>query len=382
MGNRGRLLVLALCFTSNNSNGALSELLGGESNDVNHVIIQTWLLPALTVINHNFKREGGGLWTDLLSWFLCSDICDVKGENTVNLTDAASGIYITIGFFLRVSFKSSTWNRNKNCKTFKGKFWLCSLARKWRWANSRYGLFGPLHHISTLSHWRGAGSAAHWNTTGCRQTPRFSRETNLQPERVCVCQWLMTFPLSARRQHGTKSLSRVKQRPSNCAFEQAAWSVSWWLVGPPGPAVPEIGWGLGWWTGRKLGKRRAFVCFQRTETGVCTVPSRNTSAGYSWIIYADRKNTPSVKFAQRKQDRDAVCFVRMRSNTPAVVSHYLGCNGWSSREKFASLSYDLRIRWSSVCNSRSGREKNESYLWIMAHISGGKTAPRPKMENT
>lgn len=54
MGNRDRLLALARRPTSNNSNGALSGLLGGESKDVNHVIIQAWL-----VRNYNFKKENG-----------------------------------------------------------------------------------------------------------------------------------------------------------------------------------------------------------------------------------------------------------------------------------------------------------------------------------
>lgn len=53
MGNRDRLLALAHRPTSNNSNGALSGLLGGESNDVNHVIIQAWL----HIRNYNFKRK-------------------------------------------------------------------------------------------------------------------------------------------------------------------------------------------------------------------------------------------------------------------------------------------------------------------------------------
>lgn len=57
-------------------------------------------------------------------------------------------------------------------------------------------------------------------------------------------QWLMTFPFRAAQHHGTKG-HWVKQRPSNCAFEQAAWSVSWWLVGPSGPGDLQIGWGSG-----------------------------------------------------------------------------------------------------------------------------------------
>lgn len=42
-------------------------------------------------------------------------------------------------------------------------------------------------------------------------------------------------PLQCQATSRHKGPLRVKQRPSNCAFEQAAWSVSWWLVDPSGP---------------------------------------------------------------------------------------------------------------------------------------------------
>ena len=109
------------------------------------------------------------------------------------------------------------------------------------------------------------GEAAYWSTAGCRQMPRSDRDTNHQPVCVCViCPLARTIqqvtddvPLPHQATSRHKGPLRVKQRPSNCAFEQAAWSVSWWLVGPSGPAVLQIGWGLGCCTGEEIRKEEA-----------------------------------------------------------------------------------------------------------------------------
>ena len=64
-------------------------------------------------------------------------------------------------------------------------------------------------------------------------------------------------PLQRQATSRHKGPLRVKQRPSNCAFEQAAWSVSWWLLAPPGPAVLQIGSGPGRCTGKGIRKQEA-----------------------------------------------------------------------------------------------------------------------------
>lgn len=79
-----------------------------------------------------------------------------------------------------------------------------------------------------------------------------------QTSNLCVCAisplaWTIQpvtddVPLQHQATSRHKGPLRVKQRPSNCAFEQAAWSVSWWLVGPSGPAeawaaAPGGNWG-------------------------------------------------------------------------------------------------------------------------------------------